>query len=192
MNAASQTLILLVNTLGTLYLMAILLRFLLQLARADFYNPITQVVVRITDPGVQVFRRFIPGFRGVDLSSLVFALLFQMAAMSALVYLNGIAMPGLGLILTWSAVGLLSFVLNIYFWAIIISIVASFLAPMSTHPALTLVRQLTEPVMAPFRKILPSLGGLDLSPIFVFLTIQMIRVIVIMPTGVNPRFVLGM
>lgn len=192
MNSASQVLVLLVNTLGTLYLLAVLLRFLLQLARADFYNPITQVVVRITDPGVQIFRRFIPGFRGVDLSSLVFAIILQMAAMSSLVYLNGIALPGFGLIFTWSAVGLLSFILNIYFWAIIISIVASFLAPMSSHPALMLVRQLTEPVMAPFRKILPAMGGLDLSPIFVFLAIQVIRVVVIMPVGVNPRFVLGM
>jgi len=192
MNSASQILVLLVNTLGTLYLLAVLLRFLLQLARADFYNPITQVVVRITDPGVQIFRRFIPGFRGVDFSSLVFALILQMLAMSALVYLNGIAIPGLWLIFSWSAVGLLSFILNIYFWSIIISIVASFLAPTSSHPALMLVRQLTEPVMAPFRKILPSMGGLDLSPIFVFLAIQVVRVIVIMPVGVNPRFVLGM
>ncbi len=114
------------------------------------------------------------------------------AAMAALVFLSGLQMPGLGLILTWSLVGLLSFVLNIYFWAIIISIVASFLAPFSDHPALVLVRQLSEPVMAPFRKILPPMGGLDLSPIFVFLALQIIRVVIIMPVGVNPQYVLGM
>ncbi|MEX1198021.1 MAG: YggT family protein [Pseudohongiellaceae bacterium] len=183
---------LLVNTLGSLYLMAILLRFLLQIAQADFYNPITQIVVRFTEPGVKLFRRFIPGIRGVDLSSLVFALIVQMAAMTALVFLSNIQLPGPGLILTWSLVGLLSFILNIYFWGIIISIVASFLAPFSTHPALVLVRQLTEPVMAPFRRLLPPMGGLDLSPIFVFLTLQVIRAILIAPAGVNPRFVLGM
>lgn len=188
----NEVAILIVNTLGSLYLLAILLRFLLQLAKADFYNPITQIVVRATDPGVQIFRRFVPGFRGVDFSTLVFAMLFQMAAMTALIFLNGLALPGFGLILTWSAMGLLSFILNIYFWCIIISIVASFLAPQSSHPALMLVRQITEPVMAPFRKILPPMGGLDLSPIFVFLSIQIIRVMLIMPAGVNPRFVLGM
>lgn len=192
MGTINEVGILLVNTLGTLYLMAILLRFMLQIARADFYNPITQIVVRFTEPGVALFRRFIPSIRGIDLSSLVYALVVQMAAMAALVFLNGLQMPGLGLILTWSLVGLLSFVLNIYFWAIIISIVASFLAPFSDHPALVLVRQLSEPVMAPFRKILPPMGGLDLSPIFVFLALQIIRVVIIMPVGVNPRYVLGM
>ncbi|MGH8466032.1 MAG: YggT family protein, partial [Pseudomonas sp.] len=90
------------------------------------------------------------------------------------------------------AVGLLSFILNIYFWALIISIVASFIAPFSAHPALVLVRQLTEPIMAPFRRILPAMGGLDLSPIFVFLALQVIRIVLISPVGVNPAVVLGL
>jgi YggT family protein len=184
--------ILLVNTLGSLYLLAILLRFLLQLSRADFYNPITQMIVRFTDPGVQVFRRFVPGYRGIDFSTLVFAVVVQCAAVTSLIWLAGIALPGSGLIITWSLAGLLNFVLNIYFWGILISIVSSFIAPFSTHPALVLVRQLTEPVMAPFRRLLPSMGGLDLSPIFVFLTIQMIRIMLIYPLGVNPIFVPGM
>lgn len=184
--------ILLVNTLGSLYLLAILLRFLLQLSRADLYNPITQMIVRFTDPGVQVFRRFVPGYRGIDFSTLVFAVVVQCAAVTSLIWLAGIALPGSGLIITWSLAGLLNFVLNIYFWGILISIVSSFIAPFSTHPALVLVRQLTEPVMAPFRRLLPSMGGLDLSPIFVFLTIQMIRIMLIYPLGVNPIFVPGM
>jgi len=184
--------ILLVNTLGSLYLLAILLRFLLQISRADFYNPITQMIVRFTDPGVQIFRRFIPGFRGIDFSTLVFAIVVQCAAVASLIALAGIPLPGPGLIITWSLAGLLNFVLNIYFWSILISIVSSFIAPFSTHPALVLVRQLTEPVMAPFRRLLPSMGGLDLSPIFVFLTIQVIRIMVIIPIGANPTFVPGM
>lgn len=184
--------ILLVNTLGSMYLLAILLRFLLQLSRADFYNPITQMIVRFTDPGVQVFRRFIPGYRGVDFSTLVFAIVVQCAAVTSLIWLAGIPLPGPGLIITWSLAGLLNFVLNVYFWGMLISIVSSFIAPFSTHPALVLIRQLTEPVMAPFRRLLPSMGGLDLSPIFVFLTIQMIRITLIYPLGVNPTFVPGM
>lgn len=184
--------ILLVNTLGSLYLLAILLRFLLQLSRADFYNPITQMIVRFTDPGVQIFRQFIPGFRGIDFSTLVFAIIVQCAAVSALISLAGIPLPGFGLIITWSLAGLLNFVLNIYFWSMLISIISSFIAPFSTHPALVLVRQLTEPVMAPFRRLLPSMGGLDLSPIFVFLAIQVIRIMLIYPIGANPTFVPGM
>jgi YggT family protein len=183
---------LIVSTLGTIYLMAILLRFLLQLSRADFYNPITQMIVRFTDPGVLLFRRFIPGIRGIDLSSLVYAILFQCAAMYALIFMSGYSFPGFGLILTWGLAGILNFILNIYFWGMLISIIASFIAPFSGHPALVLVRQLTEPVMAPFRRILPAMGGLDLSPIFVFLAIQIIRITLVLPVGANPAFVLGM
>ncbi|MDT8428706.1 MAG: YggT family protein [Pseudomonadales bacterium] len=183
--------VLLINTLGSLLLLAVLLRFLLQLAKADFYNPITQAIVQITDPGVRLFRRLIPGFRGIDFSSLILALLLQMIATSLLILFSGFALPGAGLIITWSATGLLSFILNIYFWAIIISIVASFIAPYSAHPALSLTRQLTEPVMAPFRRLLPAMGGLDFSPILVFLSIQIIRTVIIGQVALNPALVLG-
>lgn len=192
MNALGNVGHLLVSTLGSLLLLAILLRFLLQLSRADFYNPITQMVVRITDPGVQVFRRFIPGYRGLDLASLALAVVVQCVAIYLLVYLAGYPLPGFGLVLTWGLAGILKFILNIYFWALLISIVASFLAPFSSHPALVLIRQLVEPVMAPFRRLLPAMGGLDLSPIFVFLAIQIIRIVLIIPVQANPAFVLGM
>jgi YggT family protein len=95
-------------------------------------------------------------------------------------------------VVSWSVIGLLSLVLNIYFWGMMISIIASFIAPHSAHPALVLIRQLTEPLMEPFRRLLPSMGGLDLSPIFVFLAIQVIRTMLIMPMGVNPAVVLGL
>ena len=192
MNAMGNVGHLLISTLGSLLLLAILLRFLLQLSRADFYNPITQMVVRITDPGVQVFRRFIPGYRGLDLASLALAVVVQCIAVYLLIFLAGYPRPGFGLVITWGLAGILNFILNIYFWALLISIVASFLAPFSTHPALVLVRQLVEPVIAPFRLLLLSMGGLDLSPIFVFLAIQIIRIVLIIPVQANPAFVLGM
>ena len=182
---------LLVSTLGGMFILAVMLRFMLQLARADFYNPFTQAIVRITDPGVRLFRRFIPGYRGMDFASLVLALLAQCACTALLIVFSGFAIPNIGLVLSWSSVGLLSFILNIYFWAMIVSIVASFIAPYSGHPALILVRQLTEPIMAPFRRLLPAMGGLDFSPIFVFLALQILRIVLIDPIGVNPRVVLG-
>jgi YggT family protein len=191
MGAFGSAGIMLVQTLGGLFLLAVLLRFLLQLARADFYNPLSQAIVRITDPGVRIFRRVIPGYRGIDFATLAFALLVQIVATCLLIVFHGFRLPGPGLIISWSAVGLFSFVLNIYFWAIIISIVASFIAPFSAHPALVLIRQLTEPVMAPFRRLLPSMGGLDFSPILVFLAIRIIQTVVIGQVPINPRLVLG-
>ncbi|MGB4248005.1 MAG: YggT family protein [Pseudohongiellaceae bacterium] len=191
MGAIGNVGVLLVQTLGGLYLLAILLRFLLQIARADFYNPFTQAIVKVTDPAVRIFRRFVPGYRGVDFASLVLALLLQCVFTTLLMILEGERISGLGQVITWSVLGLLSFVLNIYFWSMIVSIIASFIAPYSAHPALSLIRQLTEPRRAPFRRLLPSMGGLDLSPIFVFLALQIIRTVLIMPAGVNPTVVLG-
>lgn len=192
MGAIGNVGVLLVNTLGGLYLLAIMLRFLLQVARADFYNPFTQAIVKVTDPAVRLFRRIIPGYRGLDFASLVLALLVQCIATTLLISLSGFGIPGAGLVVSWSVIGLLSLVLNIYFWGMMISIIASFIAPHSAHPALVLIRQLTEPLMEPFRRLLPSMGGLDLSPIFAFLAIQVIRTMLIMPMGVNPAVVLGL
>lgn len=192
MNAIGSIGSLLVSTMGTLFMMAVLLRFLLQISRADFYNPITQMVVRVTDPGVQLFRRFIPGFKGVDFATLVFAMLVQCTLICVLILIAGFELPGAGLVLTWAAGGILNFILDIYFWSLLVSIVSSFIAPFSEHPALVLVRQLTEPIMAPFRRLLPSMGGLDLSPIFVFLAIQILKILLVAPMGANPAFVPGM
>lgn len=192
MNAIGSIGSLMVSTLGTLFMMAVLLRFLLQISRADFYNPITQMVVRVTDPGVQLFRRFVPGFKGVDFATLLFAMLVQCTLICVLILIAGFDLPGVGLVLTWAAGGILNFILDIYFWALLVSIVSSFIAPFSEHPALVLVRQLTEPIMAPFRRLLPSMGGLDLSPIFVFLTIQILKIVIVAPMGANPAFVPGM
>lgn len=192
MGAIGNVGVLLVGTLGGLYILAVLLRFLLQVARADFYNPFTQAIVRVTDPVLLIFRRIVPGYRGFDFAALLLAFIAECITTALLISLSGFQFPGIGLVITWSAVGLLSFILNIYFWALIISIVASFIAPFSSHPALVLVRQLTEPVMAPFRRILPPMGGLDLSPIFVFLALQVIRIVLISPVRVNPALVLGL
>jgi YggT family protein len=192
MNAIGSIGSLLVSTMGTLFMMAVLLRFLLQISRADFYNPITQMVVRVTDPGVLLFRRFIPGFKGVDFATLVFAMLVQCTLICVLILIAGFDLPGVGLVMTWAVGGIINFILDIYFWSLLVSIVSSFIAPFSEHPALVLVRQLTEPIMAPFRRLLPSMGGLDLSPIFVFLAIQILKIVLVEPMGANPAFVPGM
>ena len=189
MGAIINSLILLFNTLGGLYLLAILLRFLLQIAKAEFYNPVSQSVVKITDPLVRVLRNFIPGYRGVDFSTLVLALIIEAVAICVLVLLYGDSLPGVGYVITWSFVGILYFIINIYYYAIIASIIMSFVmmfsGNMNPHPILRVIWQLTEPVMAPIRKIIPAIGGLDFSPIFIFLAIQIIQSFLISSFGIT-------
>jgi len=192
MDVFSSTATMLVSTLGGLYLLAILLRFLLQVAKADFYNPISQAVVRITNPTVKLFRMFVPSYKGVDFSSLALAVVVELVLTFTLILLTPVvdlSQVGIGQVITWAFVGVLLFIINIYFWAIIASIIMSFImmfsGNMNPHPALQLIWQLTEPVMAPVRRIIPPMGGLDFSPIFIFIGIQLIRNVLIQSFGIN-------
>ncbi len=190
---------LLFNAIAGLYLLAVLLRFLLQVARADFYNPVSQAVVKITDPMVRLFRGFIPGYKGIDFSTLALACVVQGISICVLILLFGGSIPGVGFVVTWAVIGTLYFITNIYFFALIASIIMSFVmlfsGNMNPHPALNLIWQLTEPVMAPVRKVIPPMGGLDFSPIFIFILIRLIQDILLSAAGVTPglqQVVLGM
>jgi len=189
MGVFGSTAALLVNALLGIYLLAVLLRFLLQIAKADFYNPVSQAVIRITDPLVRVFRQFIPGYKGIDFSSLFLAILLQAFGICALILLYGASIPGIGSIVTWTVVGTLMFIINIYYWAIIASIIMSFVMMLSgnlnPHPLLQLIWQLTEPVMGPIRKVIPPMGGLDFSPIFIFIGINLLRNIINQTFGIS-------
>ena len=193
MGTVSAIFIYLVQTLFSLYVIAVMLRFMLQLVRADFYNPISQFLVKITSPLVNPLRRIIPGLGGLDLSSLLLALIVQMIASALLFVLSGYGMPNPLSLLMWSAIALVWLTLNIFFFALIAMIIVSWIAAGSRHPAILLLYQITEPVMAPLRKVLPPLGGLDFSPIFAFILIQVLKIAlsgvaaaVYMPRGLVP------
>ncbi|QIL90531.1 YggT family protein [Microbulbifer harenosus] len=156
-------------TLGILYLFAVLLRFMLQLARADFYNPISQGIVKITNPLLRPLRKIVPGFFGLDMASLVLALLVGWVMILGAGFLAGVGMLNPLSALLWSLLGCLMTLIAILFVGMLISIVVSWVAPHSANPALVLLRQLLEPVYAPVRKIIPPLGVIDISPIFVFI-----------------------
>lgn len=195
MSAVSEILAYLVQTLLTLALLAVVLRLLLQLVRADFYNPVSQFLARLTNPLVLPLRRVVPSLGGLDLSSLLLALVLQMAAIVALLALNGVGPPNIGLLLVWSVLGVVGLVVNIYFFALLAMIILSWIAPASRHPALLLLFQLTEPVMAPFRRMLPNMGGLDFSPILVFILINIIQIALrhmAAGVGLHPALVIGL
>lgn len=185
----------LVQTLISMYLLAMLLRFLLQVVRADFYNPICQFLVKVTNPLVVPLRRIIPGIGGIDLATLILSLLLQVAAIVALLLLNGLGLPNPALLVLWAALGVIGLLVNIYFFALLAMIILSWIAPGSQHPAIYLLHQITEPVMAPFRKMLPSMGGLDLSPILLFIVINIIQIALrhmAAGVGLHPALVIGL
>ncbi len=166
--------IFIIQTLGSLYLLIVLMRFILQLVRANFYNPLCQFVVKATQPLLKPLRRVIPSLFGLDMSSLVLALLLQVLLFAVILMLNGYQALTL-LLLPWALIGVFSLFLKILFWSMIISVILSSVAPGSRSPGAELVAQITEPVLAPFRRLIPNLGGLDISPIFAFIAIQLLQ-----------------
>lgn len=176
MNPLSQIGILTLQTIGGLYLLVVLLRFLLQLARADFYNPLSQFVAKATNPLLLPLRRVIPGLFGLDLASLVLALAVQFVTVFGSGLMIGLANPVIALL--WSLLGIVSMVVYIYFVCMIAMIVLSFIAPYTRHPAALLVMQLVRPVCAPFQRLIPPMGGFDISPIFVFLLLNIARILI--------------
>lgn len=179
MNNVNMAAIYLVQTLGSLYLLVVLLRFILQLVKADFYNPLSQFIVRATQPLLKPLRKVIPGFGGLDLASLVLAILVQLVLVAIIIKLMGYALPNIAQLLVWSLVGVTALFLKIFFFALIISVILSWVAPQSHNPAAMLVQQLCEPVLAPIRGILPSMGGLDLSPIFAFIALRLVDMLIV-------------
>jgi YggT family protein len=179
MDQLNQAALYVLQTLGSLYLMVVLLRFILQLVRADFYNPLSQFAVRATQPLLKPLRRIIPSVAGLDIASLVLALLVQLA-LTALTMLLVYGTTGSPVqLLSWSLIGVTALFINIFFYALIISVILSWVAQGSHNPAAMLVNQLCEPLLMPFRRLLPNLGGLDLSPIFAFIAIKLVDMLVI-------------
>ena len=180
MSPVSQVGMLLINTIGSIVLLIVLLRFLLQLVRADFYNPISQFIVKATNPVLIPLRRVIPGFGGLDVASLVLAYGVQVLFMAGALLVMGYGLPWANIII-WSLVAIFALIIKVYFWGMLITVIASWIAPNSYNPALILINQILEPVVRPIRQKMPDMGGLDLSPIIILLGIQVVEIVALYP-----------
>ena len=167
------------QTIGSLYLLIVLMRFVLQLVRANFYNPLCQFIVKATQPLLKPLRRVIPSLFGLDMSSLVLAILVQLALMALTLLLTYGTTGNFVQLLIWAIIGVTALFLKIFFFALIISVILSWVSPGSHNPGAELVNQICEPALAPFRKLLPNLGGLDISPILAFMVLKLLDMLVI-------------
>jgi len=170
----------LIQTLFGLYILVVMLRFLLQLIRADFYNPVSQFVVKVTAPPLRPLRRLIPGFAGLDVSALVLAWLLKSLELALVVMLLGAGGGPLGSLL-WAIPELVDLVLNIFLFAILIQVVLSWISPGTYNPAAKLLYSLTEPLLKPARRLLPPISGLDLSPMLVMIGLVLLKMLLLPP-----------
>lgn len=185
-------LMLVVNTLFDLYILLVLLRFLLQMLRADFYNPVSQFIVKLTTPPLKPLRRVIPGVAGQDAASIVLCLLliyakFMLMRLLEIPAVNiGSVMAPIGAVsygglLVLSIADLVALVFTVFLVAVIIRVIISWISPGQYNPVVGLVDKLAAPVLRPIRKFLPPMGGIDLSPLFASLLLLVAKMLVVPP-----------
>ena len=166
----------LIETLIHLYLVVILLRILLEAVGADFYNPIVQVLVRLTDPLLKPLGKVIPNMGRVNLAAIFLLYIIQLIGLIILVVLSGQSIDPLFLSVL-AVMRLVRMVLVFYMNMILIGVILSWVGHGIRHPLIPLVFQLTDPVLAPIRRILPDLGGIDLSPLVAIIGIQFLIIL---------------
>jgi YggT family protein len=170
----------LIETLVGLYILIVMLRFLLQLARADFYNPVSQFIVKATQPPLAPLRRLIPGIAGLDLAAVVFMFVLKFAELWLITGLLGMT-PQAGGLAILSVAELLGLAINVYLFSILIQVIISWVNPGMYNPVMGLLHSLNEPLLAPARRLIPPISGLDLSPIAVIIVLQLASMLAVAP-----------
>lgn len=188
----TSPLLLIINTLFDLYILLVLLRFILQWLRADFYNPVSQFIVRATTPLLKPIRRIIPGLAGLDMAALLLAavlIILKYIILKSLgagvVELANVVAPigsvGIAGLVIIALAEIISMFINIFLFAIIIAVILSWINNGGYNPFIGLIHTISQPVMKPIQKFIPPLGGLDLSPIFATLGLMVLKMLVIPP-----------
>ena len=172
--------IFIIDTLFSLYILAIVLRFLFQWTRADFYNPISQFLVKITHPPLKVMRRFVPSIGKIDTSSIVLALALQMLADFSILALKGVMVSIVALIIV-SFTQLLSLLINVFIFSVFARAILSWFDTGNYNSASSLLQSLTEPLLNMCRKVIPDLGGIDLSPLAALVVLQLAKMMILPP-----------
>ena len=170
----------LIGTVFSIYLTIVMLRALFGYLRVDFYNPISQFVVRATNPLLRPLRRAIPGFRGIDWAAIVLLLVLQILALLLTRSLSGLPVGPLGLL--FLAIGeLLSLLFKIFLGAVFIQVILSWFGGGRYSPLNPILDAITEPLLDPIRHFLPSIGGLDFSPLALIILLQLSQILLVGP-----------
>lgn len=174
----------LISALINMYVMVLLLRLILPFVRANFYNPISQFIVTLTDPVIKPLRRFIPSYQKIDLPVLLLLFVIQLLKLSLLFLVTRGMLGNFVGVAVWAVGDTMDQLTTMLFYAIIIRIILSWLAMggyMGASPLQEILFLITEPVLAPFRRIIPQIQGIDLSPLAALLSIKVVEIIAIYP-----------
>lgn len=181
MDYLSNAGVFLIKTLFGIYEIIILMRFLMQVVRADFYNPISQFVVKASSPPLRPLRRLIPGAAGMDIASLVLLLILIIVELLLLSLISNLPMPSVIGLIALALVEMLKLTIYVFMFSVIILAILSWVSPGGYNPVANLLYQITAPLMRPARRMLPPMGGLDLSPMLVIIALYMLILLLVDP-----------
>lgn len=165
-----------ITYLFDIYIMIVFTRFLLQLLRADFYNPVSQFVVKATTPVLKPLRRLIPGYGGIDNASLVLMAVLIVAKIVIWGFINFGAMLPIGALALLTLKSVALSLVNYFMFIIFVGAIMSWIVQ-GYHPVASVLFQLSDPIVAPVRRLLPAMGGLDLSPMVVMLGLYFLKIL---------------
>lgn len=178
-STVTSAVVFIINTLAQLYLLVLLLRLLLPWLGADFRNPIAQAILKLTSPVVVPLRRIIPPVGRLDTTTVLVAIIVQYVTIVVLLIIAGMfGQAGFVAIAVTTVVNLVILVLNLFVFAILIRVILSWISPGGYNPAVAVIHTLTDPVLRPFQRIIPPLGGLDLSPLFAMILLTAVRIVI--------------
>ena len=178
---AANAAVFLLEILFGFYILAVMLRFLLQWVRADFRNPVSHFLIKITNPTLVPLRRFIPGWAGVDLAAIVLMFALKCVELVLVYLIKAGAIPKISGLSVLAAGQLLWTLTMVYLVSLLIQFVLSWLAPQGYNPVVALVHQLNEPLLRPARRLIPPLGGLDFSLMVVGIGLILVQMLVVHP-----------
>jgi len=178
----TNAIVFIVNTLAQLYLFVLLLRLWLPWFGADFRNPIAQAILKLTSPVVVPVRRIVPPVGKLDTATVLVAFIIQYLTIVVLLMIMGHS-AGFAPIAITALVNLVLLSLRLFTFAIIIRVILSWIAPSGYNPALAIIHTLTDRILRPFQRIIPPLGGLDLSPLFAIILLMAVTIVV---AGLKP------
>jgi YggT family protein len=175
--AVQEALIFLVNAVFSSYIFILLIRFILAWVRADYFNPVSQFFIKLTQPLVGPLRRVIPNYKNGELATLVLVILFELIKFNAAAYLKNMSFTFSTLLLLTLA-DMAGTILNIFFYAILIQALSSWFHQ-GYSPMTEVLHKITSPIMRPLHRIIPPIGGIDVSPVAAMILLQFLNILVV-------------
>ena len=177
----AQAIIFLVKLFFDIYILALILRYLLTVVRVDLLNPLSSLIIKVTNPLLKPLRRTIPGYFGIDWASIISLFLVQAIEIILVALIINGGIPAFSGLTMLTIAYLLRTILYIYLFIIIVQVIISWVNPNVYNPITTIMYQISEPILKPIRQFIPSSGGLDFSPLVALIIINLLMILIISP-----------